>query len=683
MDRLAKQNPASQAFLGAAPAGRWDRRLAAAFVVLSFAGLLIVAPYARQRLAPLPQFVPAYESALWVCDLSTALLLLGQFHRSRSPSLLVLSAGYLMSTLIIPWHLMAFPGLFAPQGLLGGTGQTIAWLYVFWHTGFPLLVLAHSLTERVEAGFGWTVRRPGWAILVAVAGAALYAALAVQLARTATWLPLISVNGVYGRMLTSGVAPLMLGCALAALITILVNRRGSVLDVWLIAVMAAWTCDVTLSSMISNTRFDLGWYMGRVYALLAGTFLMGVLLLDLSRLYGRLADALEDAKAQNEALVRSREELTRAQRLEAVGQLTGGIAHDFNNILTAVTGCLEMIVRRPDDPAWVERLARNASNAADRGAQLIRQLLTFSRRQSLKPQALNANDLLLEMATLTRKALGEAVLLKLDLAEGLERMWVDAGEFQAAILNLVSNARDAMPGGGELTISTRNAPAGPKDEPHVLISLADTGEGMDPATLARAFEPFFTTKELGKGTGLGLSQVYGFVESAGGFVDIQSAPGEGAIVTLHLPRTLQPAVGPEPAPPPPAPITERLQVLVVEDDADVIGTVAETLREAGFEVIAAATGAEALAVLNSGAKVDLLFTDVMMPGGIDGVRLAGAGLEARPGLKVLLTSGYSEGLLEDRAGAHDFPILPKPYHRDELVRRLQGLVHRSRSRAAS
>jgi signal transduction histidine kinase len=672
MDKPAQQNSASQAFLGAAPAGRWDRRLALGFVALSFIGFVAIAPFGRVHLAALPQFVPAYESALWVCDLATSLLLLGQFHRSRSPSLLVLSAGYLMCTFIIPPHLMSFPGLFAPYGLIGTAGRSIAWLYVLWHTGFPVFVMAHVLVSNVEVKHGWTVSRPDWAIFGAVAGALAFVALCLWLAIYGTFLPVISVDGHYGRMLSSGVAPVMLAVALTALVAISLGRRSSVLDVWLTAVMSAWICDIALSSILSNTRFDLGWYAGRVYTLMAGAFLFGVLLMDLSRLYGRLADALEDAKAQNEALVRSREELTRAQRMEAIGQLTGGIAHDFNNILTAVTGCLEMIARKPDDPVRVRRLSRNAATAADRGAQLVRQLLTFSRRQNLNPQVLNANDLLLEMATLARKALGEPVVLKLDLDEGLERICVDAGEFQAAVLNLLSNARDAMPRGGVVTIRTRNQTTRGEGGPYVVVSVDDTGEGMDAATLARVFEPFFTTKEIGQGTGLGLSQVYGFAESAGGFVDIQSEPGEGSSVSLHLPRSLQPLAEAQPAPPPPAPLRKRLRILVVEDDADVIRATAETLQDAGFEVVTAATGAEALAVLGSDPGVDLLFTDVMMPGGLDGVGLAEAGLKARPNLKVLLTSGYSETLLHERL--HNLPILAKPYHRDELLHRLQGLL---------
>jgi CheY-like chemotaxis protein len=229
-----------------------------------------------------------------------------------------------------------------------------------------------------------------------------------------------------------------------------------------------------------------------------------------------------------------------------------------------------------------------------------------------------------------------------------------------------------MPGGGVATIRTRNDSTGAEGGPHVVVSVEDTGEGMDEATLARVFEPFFTTKEIGRGTGLGLSQVYGFAESAGGFVDIQSAPGEGASVSLHLPRTLLPIPEAPPRPPSPAPLRTRLRILVVEDDGDVIRAIAETLEDSGFDVVTASTGAEALAVLKGDTRVDLLFTDVMMPGGLDGVGLAEAGLKIRPSLKVLLTSGYSQALLQERL--HDMPILAKPYHRDELLGRLQDLL---------
>jgi signal transduction histidine kinase/ActR/RegA family two-component response regulator len=681
METSALPRPASQAFLGTAPAGRWDLRLATIFIVLSFAGLIVIAPFARLDLAPLPAFVPAYESALWICDLIAAVLLLGQFHRSQSPSILVLSSGYLMSSFIIVPHIMAFPGVFASKGLLGGNGQTIGWLYVFWHTSFPLFVLAHSLTAKAEAAKGWRWTRPGLAIAAAVVLLLAWVALATALAtHPAGLLPVISINGNYSSMVTSGVSPVMIAVTLAALIVLWRNSRGTVLDVWLMVVMSAWVCDIVLSSIVSDTRFDLGWYAGRVFALASGAFLLGVLLLDLGRLYGSLADALEEAHAHNEALVRSREELMRAQRLEAVGKLTGGIAHDFNNMLTAIIGYLDMICRHPTDAARVVQMARHASNAADRGAQLIKQLLTFARKQNLRPQVLNPNDLLQELRSLAQKALNESVDLSLDLAEDLDCVCVDAAEFQACILNLVGNARDAMPGGGTLRISTRNVAfdipseaRGIQPGRYVLLAVSDTGHGMDEATLAHVFEPFFTTKDIGKGTGLGLSQVHGFAHSAQGFVEIASAPEEGTTVSVYLPRSLAPAAA-ESVRAPPRFDARKKRVLVVEDDPDVMNTTAECLRDCGFEVLTAVNGDEALAILHSARRVDILFSDIAMPGSLSGVQLARQGLAIWPKLKVLLTSGYAGTLLEDRGFAEDWPLLSKPYHRDDLLRLLETLT---------
>jgi signal transduction histidine kinase/CheY-like chemotaxis protein len=681
METNALPRPATQAFLGTAPAGRWDRRLATAFILLSFAGLIAIAPFARLDLPPLPSFVPAYESALWICDVITAVLLLGQFHRSQSPSILVLSSGYLMSSFIIVPHVMAFPGVFASNGLLGGNSQTIGWLYVFWHSAFPLFVLAHSVTAKAEAAKGWRWPRPGLAIAGAVVLVLAWVVVAVALAtHPSGLLPVISVNGGYSSMITTGVSPMMIAVAFLTLMVVWRNSRGTVLDVWLMVVMSGWICDVALSSVVSDSRFDLGWYAGRVFALASGAFLLGVLLLDLGRLYASLADALEESRAHNEALIRSREELMRVQRLEAVGKLTGGIAHDFNNMLTAIIGYLDMICRHPTDAARVVQMARHASNAADRGAQLIKQLLTFARKQNLRPQVLSPNDLVLELRGMAHKALNESIALSLDLAEDIDWVCVDAAEFQACILNLVGNARDAMPDGGTLGIRTRNvAFDAPSEAPgvapgrYVLLAVSDTGHGMEEATLVHVFEPFFTTKDIGKGTGLGLSQVHGFAHSAQGFVEIVSAPEEGTTVSVYLPQSLALPTA-EFVRAPPRFDARKQRVLVVEDDPDVMNTAAECLRDCGFEVLTAADGDEALAILKSARRVDILFSDIAMPGSLTGVQLARQGVEIWPKLKVLLTSGYAGTLLEDRGFDEDWPLLSKPYHRDDLLRRFEALA---------
>ena len=679
METSQQPRPATQAFLGTAPAGRWDRRLGVAFVVLSFLVLATVAPFARTHLAAVPAFVPAYESALWICDLLTAVLLLGQFNRSQAPSILLLACGYLLSSFIIVPHILAFPAVFAPQGLLGGTNQTVAWLYVFWHISFPLFVLAYSVTARMEVRKGWRWSRPGLAICIALV---LLLAVVAVFTRLALYpdgiLPTISVSGHYSLMVATGVSPAILCVIIFTLAVLWRNSRGSVLDVWLMVVLSAWIGDVTLSVVVSDTRFDFGWYAERVLALCAGAFLLGVLLLDLSRLYARLADALEASQAYNEELLRSREELMRVQRLEAVGQLTGGIAHDFNNILTAVIGYLEMIARRPTESERVVQLARHASSAAERGAQLIKQLLTFARKQNLRPDVISPNDLVIELRVLAQRALNESIRLTLDLAPDLDRVRVDVAEFQACLLNLVSNARDAMPDGGVLTVSTRNLEVEAPPEraakgAYVVVTVSDTGQGMDDSTIARVFEPFFTTKGVGKGTGLGLSQVHGFAHSAGGFVQIASEPDHGTAVSIFLPQSL---AAPPAAQPSAAPVinADRKTILVVEDDVAVMDATAESLRDYGFEVLTAKDGDEALAMPKGGCAVDILFSDIAMPGSLNGDALAHEALAARPGLKVLLTSGYAGPMLEDRGLTADLPILAKPYHRDDLLLRLQSLL---------
>jgi signal transduction histidine kinase len=380
--------------------------------------------------------------------------------------------------------------------------------------------------------------------------------------------------------------------------------------------------------------------------------------------------------------------LHQAQKMEAIGQLTGGVAHDFNNLLTVIVGGLDMILRRPEQTERVMRLARAGMSAARRGEQLTQQLLAFSRRQMLRPETLDPNQLLLGFEALAQRAIGETVTLTLALgAEGPVR--VDAAQFESAVLNLIVNARDAMPEGGTITVSTRDvvhpdpsaAAAMQELAPgrYVRLDVTDTGTGIDQATLARAFEPFFTTKEVGRGSGLGLSQVYGFVRSAGGGVAIASTPGAGTTVTLYLPRSEE------------APALARQEgfeagalrraasgetVLLVEDDEQVLGMAVDSLEELHYKVLVARNAREALAYLGRPDRIDVMFSDVVMPGGMNGAQLAAAARELRPALKILLTSGYV-GTPGGQDIAQDLPVLTKPYRRDELARHLRGVLARA------
>jgi PAS domain S-box-containing protein len=374
-------------------------------------------------------------------------------------------------------------------------------------------------------------------------------------------------------------------------------------------------------------------------------------------------------------------QLAHAQRLQAVGQLTGGVAHDFNNLLTVVLGNAGVLAEEPHaDPARRQRLAEMIAAAAERGAELTKRLLAFSRRQALKPEPVETNRLIRDMEGLLRRSLGEHIEIDTAFAAELWRAHADPVQVESAILNLAINARDAMPGGGKLLIETRNVGLGDEDASieqelrpgdYVLIAVSDTGTGMPPEVAARAFEPFFTTKPVGQGSGLGLSMVYGFAKQSGGHVKIYSEPGHGTTVRLYLPRAPDDSARDAAAAAATNTAEPRGQetVLVVEDDPLVRSTVIGQLRGLGYQVIETGTGAEALRVLATGAAVDLMFTDVVMPGGLDGKELARRARGVRPGLKVLFTTGYTEdaairhGRLE--AGAR---LLNKPYRRADLAR---------------
>jgi PAS domain S-box-containing protein len=376
------------------------------------------------------------------------------------------------------------------------------------------------------------------------------------------------------------------------------------------------------------------------------------------------------------------EALRKSQRMEAIGQLTGGIAHDFNNLLTIITGNHELLEMELKDAEQRDLLAR-ANNAALMGARLTNRLLTFARRRRLEPIVLDLNEQVLAMAELLRRTLGEAVALGTLLAPRLWSVQTDPSEVENAVLNLAINARDAMPAGGKLVIETCNVVLEESDvasevggEPgeYVRLSVSDTGAGMSKEVLARVFEPFFTTKGPGKGTGLGLSVIYGFVKQSGGHVTIYSELGRGTTVNVYLPRIAterEQAASAKQV----APASQRTgeTILLVEDNPDVRQVTARRLQNLGYVVVEAASGARAVELLSTGAKVDLVFSDVVMPGGMSGFELGQLMKERSPDLPVLLTSGFAEDVA--RAGeapaASELEILRKPYTGAELARALR------------
>jgi signal transduction histidine kinase len=377
---------------------------------------------------------------------------------------------------------------------------------------------------------------------------------------------------------------------------------------------------------------------------------------------------------------RAEEALRQAQRLQAIGQLSGGIAHHFNNLLTVVLGNLHMAQRRVTGDEKLERLLGSATLGAERGAAVTKQLLAFSRRQMLKPEVLDTSQALAQSVALLSGALSGEVAIESEIAEGLPPIEIDPTELDLALLNLALNAKDAMPGGGVLKVSADKRRVNNRrlqvSGARLVIEVADTGVGIAPDQLPLVFDPFFTTKGAA-GTGLGLSQVYGFAHQSGGAVDIDSAPGKGTRVRLILPL----APGATLAGPAPAEseatstaVGQRATVLVVDDDEEVANLAAALLEEAGFRVKLAHRARAALDIVRRDKGVDLLFSDIVMPDGMDGIALAEAVRKLRPALPILLTSGYSDALADGRAETRGFPILPKPYKAAELRRGVLTLL---------
>jgi signal transduction histidine kinase len=369
--------------------------------------------------------------------------------------------------------------------------------------------------------------------------------------------------------------------------------------------------------------------------------------------------ARANARLESEAVERERieQELRQSQKMEAVGQLTGGIAHDFNNLLTGIIGSLDLMQRRIERGQLdtIDRYVKAAVSSANRAAALTHRLLAFARRQPLDPRPVSAARLVAEMEDMIRRTISESIELRIEAAPDLWTTLCDPHQLENAVLNLVINARDAMPDGGRLTVRSANArldERDPRRDPaaapgdFVTVSVSDTGTGMTPDVIAKAFEPFFTTKPLGQGTGLGLSMIYGFTRQSDGFARIESRLGHGTTVTLYLPR-YEGEAGPEAATAAAAasPRAERGEtVLVVEDDAVVRDLIVEVLREQGFRTLEAPDGPVGLAILQSPARVDLVVTDVGLPG-LNGRQMIDQARARRPGLKVLFMTGYAENAL--------------------------------------
>ncbi|HYD78638.1 MAG TPA: PAS domain S-box protein [Paucimonas sp.] len=397
--------------------------------------------------------------------------------------------------------------------------------------------------------------------------------------------------------------------------------------------------------------------------------------------FAKITRDITERRQAAEELEQTRASLFQAQKMEAIGKLTGGIAHDFNNLLTVIVNSLDMLAREQQTVSG-KRLIESAQRAAARGATLTQQLLAFARGQPLQQEQYDINTLLRDFETVLRRACLDRASFEMQLAPRLRRTLLDAAQFEVALLNLVVNARDAMPSGGHITIRTENLLLERRDrigtlKPgfYVKIVVQDTGVGMTPDIIQRAFEPFFTTKEIGNGTGMGLSQVYGFVTQSGGDVILASKPGEGTSVSIYLPalagtaeeeRSLLDAIG-HPAP-------HKETVLIVEDEPDVLEVTTELFRYMGYEVITASNGLDAIDILKRKRDIDVLFTDVMMPKGMSGIELGRFTQKLCPNVRVILASGYPlPALADEHNDLGNFNFISKPFRWEILETTLKGL----------
>jgi PAS domain S-box-containing protein len=838
-DRPVDDDTEQYTCLSTTPARPKDWRLAGWVIGLSALLFVCVVPFVRTPLVRLPAFVSCYESALAINDLITATLLFGKFTRLRSSALLALACGYLFDGLIIVPHALTFPDVFSPTGLLGAGSQSTAWLYVFWHGGFPLFVLAYALLRRDAQAPRVFQARPEWTIAAAVVGVAvLVCAFATLATLGMNRLPVLIEGGNFSRLISTGTSPLLWALSLIALLALWRRNRPTVLDVWVMVVMCAWLFDIALSAIISSSRYDLGWYAGRSYGLLAASFVLLVLFFEMMWLHDRLAMAqrrladrardleqrvqarteelrlshetlkseasdrleaeqelmrarsfldviidnvpamllLKDAKNgkvvylnrageqltgidraeivgkcvhevmpsvdaklielqdrqliesgkpcesyENTLMTRQRgvrlvrtkklalsdehgepkyllgfcedvteqrqteEQLRHAQKMEALGQLTGGLAHDFNNLLAIIIGNLDVLSDTVPGDAEQRELVQAAIGAAVSGSELTRRLLAFARRQPLQPEQVDVNALLDDLGKLLRRTLGENIEIVLDLEPTISQVIVDRVQLETAIANLANNARDAMPNGGRLIITTRmvaldqdyaehHAEVAPGN--YVVIEVSDAGEGMTPEVQARIFEPFYTTKAPGKGTGLGLSMVFGFMKQSGGHISVYSEPGRGTTFRLYLPPAAQTAVATAVEAPPLQPVAAPHEsILVVEDNAKLREVVVKQLRALGFQIFEADNAQRALDIIAMRGGVDLLFSDVVLPGDMDGCALAQKVTALSPHSKVLFTSGFPGARLAEMQGLDtSVRLLSKPYRKEELTRAIREIL---------
>jgi two-component system sensor histidine kinase/response regulator len=656
-------------FLSALPPGRGEHRLALAVVLVSSVIFLALAPFARVPLARMWAFIPIYQSALVVNDVVTAVLLFGQYSFLRSRGLLLLAIGYLFTALMAVAHLLTFPGLFAPDGLLGAGPQSTAWLYMFWHAGFPLLVIAYTLSREPARKSRSSQGRAGLAVLLSIAAVVGAVGTLTGLATAGhDWLPAIMLGQRYTAAMIVVVAGVWL-LSLGALLTLWRRRTNSLLDLWLMVVMCAWLFDIALSAVLNGGRFDLGFYAGRLYGLLAASFVLAALLIENGRLYAEL----DQQNRSLEKTVRQRtEQLLQSEKVATMGSLLAGVAHELNNPLAVLLGQAQLLQKGVTEPSLVQR-ATKIEAAADRCCRVVKNFLALARQQPPERGDVLVNQVVSDAVELLAYEMRtDNVQISVRAAADLPLLWADAHQLHQVLVNLVANAHQAMrrsPGPRELSITTRAEPA----RRQVQVVVSDTGPGIPAEIRARIFEPFFTTKPAGQGTGLGLSLCRGIVEEHGGTITVESEPGRGTTFVITLPVVARPAaaMGPHAAGAP-APVGPR-RILVVDDERDLAEVLVEALQRDGHHVEIAANGTDALGRL-ARDRFDLVVSDTKMPL-MDGPELFREIERRFPALRrrVIFVTGDVLDVEKRRAlESTGAPFLAKPFDLTEvrnLVRR--------------
>jgi two-component system sensor histidine kinase/response regulator len=666
---------ARRVFVSTLPAGRDDRRLGLAVVLVSSAIFLSTAPLARVPLTPVWPFIPIYQSALALNDVITAVLLFGQFAFLKSRALLVLASGYLFTAAMAVIHMLTFPGLFAPTGLLGAGPQSTAWMFMFWHAGFPLCVVAYALLKGTSREAS---RTTGSAIVVGCTVAILAAgALAVLATAGQAGLPAIMRGNHYTPAML-GVVSSVWSMSVVALMVLWARRPHSVLDVWLMVVMCAWIFAIALAAVLNGGRFDLGFYAGRIYGLLAASYVLMVLLFEHTRLYARLVDAHEALEAQNRSLDRTvkerTERLLQSEKLATMGSLLAGVAHELNNPLAALSGQAQLLLLTQRDPAVVAQRATKISDAVGRCVRIVRNFLALARQQPPERKVTDLAQVIHGAVELLAYELkSDGVEVTVAVAPDVPVLWADAHQLHQLFVNLINNAQHAMRRQGtsrRIAITVRVV--GQTERVH--IEVRDTGPGIPPEIQRRVFEPFFTTKPQGEGTGLGLSLCVGIVQDHGGSMTLESEPGAGASFRVELPVVRPPHAAPVGAAASAPPLPPQ-RLLVVDDEATVAEGLAEALQRDGHTVDVAPNGSRALELLAT-ARYDAIISDTKMPT-LDGEGFYGELIRRFPRLRerVVFVTGdvlsTEKRTFLDSTGA---PFLFKPYEFDDVRDALRRII---------